>query len=52
MVALILGGELAITGKIGDGSFCQDFLLPFFFLQEAIHWVGSLLNHCQKLEWM
>jgi len=30
LVALILGGELAITCKIGDGSFCQDFLLPFF----------------------
>jgi len=34
--ALIWGGELMITGKIGNGFFCQDF-----FLQEAIHWVGS-----------
>ena len=49
MVALILGDELAITGKIADGSFCLDCFLAFFFLQEAIHWVGSLLNHCQKI---
>ena len=43
-MALIWGDETAVTGKIGDGSFCLDF-----FLQEAIHWVGSLLNHCQKI---
>ena len=43
-MALIWGDETAITGKIGDGSFCLDF-----FLQEAIHWVGSLLNHSQKI---
>ena len=48
-MVLILGDELAITGKIGDGSFCLDFILAFFFLQEAIDWVGSLLNHCQKI---
>ena len=38
MVALIWGG------KIGGGSFCLDF-----FLQEVIHWAGSLLNHCQNI---
>ena len=41
MVALIWGDELAITGKIGDGSFCLDFSY-LFFLQEALHGVGSL----------
>ena len=34
---------------------CNDWqnrwwiFLPGFFLQEVIHWVGSLLNHCQKI---
>ena len=41
MVALILGDELAITGKIGDGSFCLKFFLPFFCRRQFIG-----LVHC------
>ena len=42
MVALILGDELAITGKIGVRSFCLDFFLAFFSCRRQF--IG--LVHC------